>query len=244
MRRLDWHDGLWTNGASNLASAFLCQKATFPPGTNFFEWRFPKNYSNHRALQDLLASNSDSDIDKYQYDNNLFLLGTIRRSPSLELLEFSMQCFATIGTSIATARSAPADSLPSDAVRYYRCEFHPGAPGKIFAEPPVHWHVFGNGSPRFNGYCEGDVILAFLEFIALQHQYDDWNTWCGLVAQQAGLDGDYVEVERAFARGRIHSEISSLGEKVANLRQALNEAKSAHRGRELRSASVLEYVLG
>jgi len=68
----------------------------------------------------------------------------------------------------------------SQSLQYYRLDFDMNEPLDPFSHPHIHVHTCPNGEPRFP-FLHNDkfpyIILAFIEFIYLNHFYDEWYRW-------------------------------------------------------------------
>lgn len=84
------------------------------------------------------------------------------------------------------------DSLPDEDFQYYRLDYSPNKPGLFYKEPLPHIHCEPKGAPRIpiSTRAEGNIIFSFLEFIYLNHFYNEWKTWFS----QSGIIEDPIEL--------------------------------------------------
>jgi hypothetical protein len=115
----------------------------------------------------------------------------------------------------------------NDRTYYYRLDFEPNQPGALFSHSMPHLHCNPNGEPRVPFQCSSQEFLpnAFLEFIYLNHFYDDWLEWARKVVTKNGLGNEMEDVIEAFKSGGIVSRFDELNETVTDVRRILNEEK-------------------
>lgn len=220
-------EGLWSTSADNAHYALQARGATaYYPSAALAAFRYPKGQSAHQALVAAAGGLTPDELDRQLYSDRILFMGSASANAGDTLHEFSLQAFVCIRRTISEALTAGIGALPPNEVRYYRHEHHPGAPGPIFAEPPVHMHVVGNGSPRFAGRWCSDPVLHFLEMLALEHEYESWRTWAWFNSGLRGLEEDFLEIEGLYKTGQLRMHLAAARPKIEQIKSALEQVKA------------------
>lgn len=72
-----------------------------------------------------------------------------------------------------------------DEIQYFRLDYHPAEPGKLFAEPMPHLHVDPDANVRCGFRAQPDTLLPdFIEWLYLNFRYETWEQWAKDVWQE------------------------------------------------------------
>ncbi|MEZ4431915.1 MAG: hypothetical protein R3F65_05835 [bacterium] len=188
----------------------------------------------------------DPEVLRFQITDAMFVLCEVGWGARHRIRTFSIQAFVTEGITLAhlvrRSRQECIDAMRSvhslrtyecPFATHYRCESHDQALGLPFREPYVHIHRELKGEPRFplSLSVDDNPIVAFLEFLALNHDYETWRAWAHDICGYSGLRAQWRDVERIYqcAEGgeALDALVSAHSGSLRAVRDRLRRARNA-----------------
>jgi hypothetical protein len=99
--------------------------------------------------------------------------------------------------------------------------------GNLFREPSPHFHSRVKGEPRhpFAFWTGGNPVMDFLEFVYLNHAYEEWFSWARDVCDAYGLLTEFEEIAQLFRTSSAERLLGSDRPKLRKVKKALWDAK-------------------
>lgn len=219
-----------SHGANNIIE--LLHPHNIPKG----EASFPKNWnpdSYHIGGSEIvgtwlkgLMEELDLKSDSICIEPNMAILAHVKWEQRI-LTQVSVQAIISLKGNIDLFCEQP--NLPH---QYFRLDYHPDTPGRLFSEISPHIHTRAKGAPRLisGAFIGQNPILDFVEFLYRSYFYDLWLEWAIKVwTKDKTISNNTVNqietITRAFDSGNAVSLMPKYQHMVRDLKKSLRREK-------------------
>jgi hypothetical protein len=188
-------------------------------GHHLAEMRVTNSESVHAWFRRLIGS--EERIDDWAINANFAFFGFVDWNDR-SITRCSFQALIATGGSL---RQLYSDSTVEAS--YFRLDFDPSRPGRLFSEPQPHIHCAPEGPPRFPFFRGEDefLLVSFLEFIYVNYFYLDWLAWAEYESRRA-LSGEVFDsIVESYKHARVLEHRDQLASHLETLRKVLLQAK-------------------
>jgi len=147
--------------------------------------RLSKQQSVHEWFRNVAGTdNPELRIGQFSLEENLAFLAAVKWE-KCQIIGCCLQALYTEKVDLIEFAKQPGASY-----QYYRLDFAPRKPGKLFLESVPHLHVTPHGPPRIPFPLEHGTFLpaTFLEFIYMNHFPDIWLDWARIASVEVDTE--------------------------------------------------------
>lgn len=206
-------------------------EASFPPGLKTGGARFSSSHPSvgiwFREVVD--AHVPDCQVRKWSLEDNIFVFAHVRWKDGMDLEYANLQAVVVDGGDTEDLYLRAGEDEP--VAQYLRVDFDLARLGPVLKEPQPHCHAQPRGEPRFSLPTDGNLIVAFLDFLYRNYRHDIWLDWAREVwaRHTPPSDEDPLEsIVTAFQTGKAELLRSHFARPLRRWKRLLREESARY----------------